>query len=271
MKTQVLITLLCLFGCDLMAQSDIVPKLDLFLCIGQSNMAGRGELLSEDMTPIDNVFLFNSTNTWEPAANPMNKYSNIRKELAMQKMGPVYSFAKEMASRSNKPIGLIVNARGGSKIESWLKGSKDSLYESTLKRIKEALKYGELKAILWHQGCANAGKVWKIKAYPEQLKQLVADLRADLGMPDIPFIIGQLGRWRYKEGTDIKERYDMFNTMIESIPSLIPNSGVVTSQGLTPINDDITDPHFDRESQLKFGKRYADIIWQTVYATNPGE
>lgn len=55
MKTQVLITLLCLFGCDLMAQSDIVPKLDLFLCIGQSNMAGRGELLSEDMTPIDNV------------------------------------------------------------------------------------------------------------------------------------------------------------------------------------------------------------------------
>ena len=94
--------------------------MDIFLCIGQSNMAGRAPLTPQVLDTLQGVWLLNASGEFEPAVNPMNRYSNIRKELSMQRLGPVYSFAQKMHSLSHRPIGLIVNARGGSSINSWL-------------------------------------------------------------------------------------------------------------------------------------------------------
>lgn len=40
----------------------------------------------------------------------------------MQGVGPAYSFAKTMATQTGRKIGLVVNARGGSSIQSNLPG-----------------------------------------------------------------------------------------------------------------------------------------------------
>ena len=45
----------------------------------------------------------------------------------MQRLGPAYGFAKEMARQTKRPVGLVVNARGGSSINSWLKGAKTDI------------------------------------------------------------------------------------------------------------------------------------------------
>lgn len=95
---------------------------DLYLCIGQSNMAGRGTLTEETSGAIPDVYLFNDRNEFEKATNPLNRYSTIRKELKMQGVGPAYSFAKTMATQTGRKIGLVVNARGGSSIQSNLPG-----------------------------------------------------------------------------------------------------------------------------------------------------
>lgn len=95
---------------------------DLYLCIGQSNMAGRGTLIEETSGAIPDVYLFNDRNEFEKATNPLNRYSTIRKELKMQGVGPAYSFAKTMATQTGRKIGLVVNARGGSSIQSNLPG-----------------------------------------------------------------------------------------------------------------------------------------------------
>lgn len=95
---------------------------DLYLCIGQSNMAGRGTLTEETSGAIPDVYLFNDRNKFEKATNPLNRYSTIRKELKMQGVGPAYSFAKTMATQTGRKIGLVVNARGGSSIQSNLPG-----------------------------------------------------------------------------------------------------------------------------------------------------
>lgn len=95
---------------------------DLYLCIGQSNMAGRGTLTEETSGAIPDVYLFNDRNEFEKATNPLNRYSTIRKELKMQGVGPAYSFAKTMAIQTGRKIGLVVNARGGSSIQSNLPG-----------------------------------------------------------------------------------------------------------------------------------------------------
>ncbi len=68
-------------------------RLQLVLCIGQSNMAGRGPLDAAARDTLPGVFLFNAEGRFEPAAGPLNRYSSVRKELGMQRVGPAGSFA----------------------------------------------------------------------------------------------------------------------------------------------------------------------------------
>lgn len=132
----------------MIARSEASGKFDIYLCIGQSNMAGRATLTPAVMDTLVNVYLFNDRNFFEPAVNPLNRYSTIRKEIGMQKLGPAYSFARKVSEKSDCKIGLVVNARGGSSIKSWEKGASDNYYGEMLSRIREALKYGRLKAVL---------------------------------------------------------------------------------------------------------------------------
>jgi len=66
------------------------PKqpLDVYLLIGQSNMAGRAHYEKDEAGPIDRCYLLNEKDQWEPAKNPLNRHSTIRKDLKFQKLGP---------------------------------------------------------------------------------------------------------------------------------------------------------------------------------------
>ena len=110
----------------MIARSEAAGKFDIYLCIGQSNMAGRATLTPAVMDTLVNVYLFNDRNFFEPAVNPLNRYSTIRKEIGIQKLGPAYSFARKVSEKSDCKIGLVVNARGGSSIKSWEKGASDN-------------------------------------------------------------------------------------------------------------------------------------------------
>jgi hypothetical protein len=165
-------------------------KPEVSLLIGQSNMAGRAAMTEADREVIEGCVLLNDKDVWEPAKNPLNRYSTIRKGLGMQKLGPGYAFAQEMRrARPNASIGLVVNAKGGTKIEQWQKGTR--FYADALQRAKAAQAIGNLKGILWHQGESNEKNP---EAYLEKLAQLIADLPADLGLWDLPFVAGQVNK-----------------------------------------------------------------------------
>ena len=86
-------------------------KYDVFLLIGQSNMAGRGKLLEADtLKDIKGVWLLNSEGKPEPARNPLNKYSSIRKSYKMQQMSPGYSFATKVHKATGRKL-LLVHMR----------------------------------------------------------------------------------------------------------------------------------------------------------------
>ena len=58
---------------------------DVFLLIGQSNMAGRGHMIDGDEEIIDeNVFILDEKGEVVPARNPLNIYSSIRKNDTAQ-------------------------------------------------------------------------------------------------------------------------------------------------------------------------------------------
>lgn len=238
----------------------ILPELDLFLCIGQSNMAGRGYMNKAlgDLNPINNTYLLTPELNWEIASNPLNKYSSIRKGLSVQRISPAYGFVLNMQGKTTNPIGLIVNALGGSSMAQWTKGSIDGLYEKTLLRAKEAQKWGKIKAILWHQGESNSGST-AVAAYPNQFKAMIDNFKTEFYEPNLYVVAGELAYWR-GGGTGSTA----FNDMIRTISTFIPNSDHVSAEGLTPLID-ATDPHFDRESNIELGKRYAQKIEDKLY------
>ncbi len=234
----------------------VIPTLDLFLCIGQSNMAGRGIITDNYKGSIKNTYLLTPAGGMEPARNPLNKYSTIRKRLDLQGVGPAYSFAKAVADKTGRSLGLVVNARGGSSINSWLKGAKDNYYDETLSRMRQAMKFGTLKAIIWHQGESDSSDP---QAYMLKLQQFVADLREGLGDSTLPFIVGELAEWR-KNGTS-----EAFNEMLRTVPQYIPNSYCVSSGELVPLINE-SDPHFSADSQIMLGRRYAEAVYKACYS-----
>lgn len=228
-----LLILLLALTCTLSAAEK--PK-RLFLLIGQSNMSGRAPMSDEDKKPIKNVFLLDDKGTWQPAANPLNQYSSIRKGLGMQKVSIGYGFALEISKKSEQPIGLIVNARGGSRIEEWTKEGK--FFKDTMRRVGEAEKDGgKLEAILWHQGESNE----KDDQYDKKLATLIEDLRKATGNPELPFIVGEV-----KEGTPV-------NKFIAELPKKVKHTAVASSKGLKTMDQ----WHFDYKSIVELGERYA--------------
>lgn len=232
----------------------------LYLFIGQSNMASRAPVQSQDMDPISRAYLFNGLNQWEiaepglvtnrasiTATQGFNRYSSVEVASKVNGLNAASVFAKALTEANpNIAVGVISNARGGTSIAEWQKGAGTGLYEEAVRRTKEAMKTGTLKGIIWHQGESDQSKVG---TYMSSLQTLVANLRTDLGdaTNSVPFIAGQL----------LPTKSADFNALITTIPQHIPNSGWVSSAGTASIGD---GTHFDAASQRLLGQRYAEQV-----------
>jgi hypothetical protein len=209
--------LLGLIGFPQSSSKKMLQDLNIYLVIGQSNMAGRAPMEQIDLDTLQNVYLFtgDSINPWEPAANPLNKYSTIRKELTEQKMGPAYNFAKVLHNTSpSKKIGLVVNCRGGTSIDLWMPGTK--FFNDAVTRTKIAQQHGKLFGIIWHQGESD---VKNYKLYMKKITTLISAFRKEFNAPNLPFVAGQLSE-------DKKPRIN-FNKMIVNLPDSLSNTIVV--------------------------------------------
>ncbi|WP_462353785.1 sialate O-acetylesterase [Alistipes timonensis] len=227
-----------------------LPRLRLVLCIGQSNMAGRGLMDAGAADTLRSVYLFNGDG-FERAAEPMNRYSTVRKEPGMQRVGPVGSFAARYAEVTGAPVGVVVNARGGSSIDEWLPGSETDYLAKAVERIRAAGDWGDVAAVLWHQGEADSAHP---ERYEAKLRRLVGILRTELGNPSLPVVFGEIAHWNW---TNRVEGTAPFNAMLRSLH--IPHTACVSAEGLAPMKDE-TDPHFSAASQRELGRRYAEAL-----------
>ena len=246
---------------------DRKPQYDVYLFIGQSNMAGRGEMLPEDTAAIAHAFILDSNDEIVPARAPLNQYSTIRKGIAMQKINPSYAFARKVTGNSGRDILMVVNARGGTSLDEWLKGAPidtfsvrryrddaewdgkpmPSFYDEAVRRTRIAMEHGQLKAILWHQGCSDSGP-GAVSTYMDRLEEFVACLRNDLGVgEEVPFIAGEIPYCFAGS--------KLFNPMIRTIGEHVPNSAWVSAEGCSGNADSL---HFSREGQMILGRRYAE-------------
>jgi hypothetical protein len=228
--------------------------LDFYLLIGQSNMAGRGKYQPGDAFPRGRAYVLNGEGVFvELQPYPfINHHSTIRKSAAQ--ISPGYSFGLTLlAAHPETPIGFVSNARGGTPIREWVKGTE--YFNEAVRRTQQAVAQGGvLKGILWHQGETDFREILMrhpqekekyCEEYMQTLRQFIADLRTELGAEQVPFVAGQ-----------VNQGFGLFNEMIVKLPGQVDRTLVVTTEGLTTVDDS----HFDRDSVLELGKRYAAKI-----------
>jgi len=218
----------------------------IYLLMGQSNMCGRDTRQLATQTDNPKILALDAGGKWVVARDPMfPKAGNIEPGA-----GPGIPFAAKMLAADPKvTIGLVPCAVGGTKLERWMKGR--DLYQNALAQAKVAAESGTIIGVLWLQGESDAEKMETAGTYEQRLKQMLADLRADLKQPELPIVVGEIG-----EFLDAKKfpGAEVVRKAIKRMPQVVEHVGFVDSAGLKDKGDKL---HFDAESAGKLGERFA--------------
>jgi hypothetical protein len=221
-------------------------KLHIFILMGQSNMVGRDITGLESHVPNPRIGYYDGKN-WIIAIEPMKGGSGF---------GPGTFFAADMLPNyPDGKIGLVPCAVGGTPLSRWVKGA--DLYENALKKAKAAAPYGVIDGMLWHQGESDSTKPEDATTYQTRLTQMFRDFRADLGQPNLPIVVGELGDFFKAPQSDVVK------SAIRGMPQALDHVGFADSAGLGHRGDHL---HFSAAAQKEFGQRYADAMNKLLQA-----
>lgn len=251
------------------------PNFHIYLCIGQSNMEGAARIEAQDTVNIDSRFKVLEALDCPQLGRKMGLWYTAKPPLCRcdTRLSPADYFGRNIIQNmpQNQTLGLVHVAVAGSKIEIFDKGKYKTYldssakekpwminmansyggnpYERLIEMAKIAQKSGVIKGILLHQGESNTGD----KTWPAQVKKIYDDILADLGMApnSIPIIAGEL------VAAEQGGKCASHNAIIATLPQEIPKAIVVSSKGITAINDGL---HFDSAGVREFGRRYAEAL-----------
>ena len=212
---------------------------EVWLCSGQSNMemplAGFGfqevegateAILAAPETAAQvRVFDIKTPKCTEPIHDVDAAWAYSYGDVAARTSAVGYFFARRLSKSLGVPVGIIVNAWGGSRIEPWM--TRETINQAGLTqqeldevyavieqpdrwpetpeliwngRVKPIVGYAA-RGILWYQGCSNMGQP---HCYDKLQKAMVEMWRKEWGR-ELPFIFTLLaphdhgdadGRWR---------------------------------------------------------------------------
>lgn len=183
------------------------PGFDLIICAGQSNMSGWAADWNTAQDPLDSrIWQFATSGTYA------DKISQAAIPLGMVDtpagLSPAMEFARWYATSvpANRRVLLVPVAKGGVPFEgtsspsgfTWKVGRVDvtNLYDAAVAQTEQALAAAgsgaRVVAALWVQGETDGDQSNSAATYQTNLDALIAALRTDLGLPDLPFVIGQM-------------------------------------------------------------------------------
>lgn len=205
---------------------------DVFLCAGQSNIEWTVKSFANSATEIADsanysrirAYTVKDAASLEEKKVPTGTWQIAGPSTTGDFSATSYYFAKQLAWRLNRinpnlsvPIGIVVSAVGGTRIESWLdRGSlinredyKKMYFDEDVKaptfqgvsqcynaRIAPLIPF-KFKAVVWYQGESNSDRigVWlyqRGEQYQEVLPLLRNKWRTLFNKPNLPFIIVQI-------------------------------------------------------------------------------
>ncbi|MCW3807114.1 sialate O-acetylesterase [Plebeiibacterium marinum] len=223
-------------------------KVWVFILAGQSNMAGRGLVEAQDTVPNNRILTINSNNGVIVAKEPIHFYTPDYKGL-----GCGLSFAKNLLNNIPEDIYLLLlpTAVGGSSINKWIKDIPHRnvpLYSNFKEKVALGKQYGTIKAVLWHQGEADANKNGILKRQ-DNLKNLFNSFRDDVENNQLPILIGELGA--FSKEPDLWHQINKENRKYARKDKY---AVIIKAEDLEEKGDRV---HFNSTAQRELGKRYA--------------
>jgi len=237
-------------------------RINSFLLIGQSNMAGRGNI--GDVEPIENKSCFMlRMGRWQAMSEPINPDRGIFTGKYRSGVCLATSFADGYARETGKLTGLIPCADGGTSIDQWQEDGE--LFDHAVMMTRLALRSSKLCGILWHQGEADCTEDKNVDSYKEKFIAMISALRRELSAEDIPVLIGELSHAYTIDDREFADRPERLNRIFYEISEEIPNCKVISSTGLTMKADGL---HFDARSLRIFGERYLNGYFDLINNNN---
>lgn len=215
-----------------------------FLLIGQSNMAGRGFFNEAHEINSENIRV-QRNGRWCSFTRP------VVFDRAFSGVCLAESFAQEYSLKKGVITGLIPCADGGTKIDQWEKGSL--LYDNAVNCAHLAQRTSTIAGVLWHQGESDTLPEL-CDVYEKKLETLFDNLRHDLGLYDVPFIVGSIGDYmQFYNNGERKTGYEKVNAQLKHYAQTHEMTGFVDTAGL-PYHDD--NLHFSASALYEIGIRY---------------
>jgi len=238
--------------------SEGTQRLEIFLLMGQSNMKGRGVMPTPPLRDPQIVMMHKPSDGYFLARHPVHLTGNPKDFSGADNagVGPGLAFAQAIAkTQPEARILLIPCAVGGTQVASWQKGRK--LYEESIRKAKLALKQSpegkaRIAGALWLQGESDSTTKEKLAAYQGRLDQMVADLRKDLKILDLPFIACTIGELKESNVADRKA----INAILLDLPNRVPDTACIDSRSFAKSIGDMV--HFDTETQNRHGRLFAE-------------
>ncbi len=240
----------------------------IFICFGQSNMEGQGEIELQDKT-VDSRFqvmqAMDCTNpnllkgNWRTAVPPLCQCNSG--------LSPADYFGRTMIEKlpDSIKVGVINISVGGCDIrlfdkdkyqnykttytEDWftdkIKWYKGNPYQYLTELAKKAQKDGVIKGILLHQGETNTGN----SQWPNYVKKIYNDMLTDLSLSSdsVPLLAGELL-------ATPNNCCSSMNAIINTLPITISTAHIISSKGCSGKDN----AHFDSAGYRILGKRYAE-------------
>lgn len=213
--------------CSLQAQN-----IKVFIMAGQSNMQGHGEVSPANLNGTLSNFMANGGATefdyvqdadgnWSTREDVWVRYDHedgelITGELAVGfgysdgNIGPELGFGHQLAPQTDDQVLIIKTCWGGKSLAVDFRppssgGTTGEYYNLMLADIAEAIDNiptdfpqftggnVEIAGMAWFQGWNDGEEQAFMDEYEQNLINLISDVRTDLNVPDLPFVIGLTG------------------------------------------------------------------------------
>ncbi len=221
------------------------------LLIGQSNMAGRGNPNDVPLEKNDKIFVLRN-GRWQGIYRPVNPDRPFSGVCLAESFAYEYSKAHPDVN-----VGLIPCADGGTTLDQWAEGGV--LFDNAVNNARLAERSSQIVAVLWHQGEGDCPDD-RYMLYEEKFLKIMAAFRKQLGLENVPFLLGGLGDFLpLRTAEPHYVNYSAINKTLQKIAVENPMTGFASAEGLTPNGDNL---HFNAKSLLTFGVRYYEAFKQ---------
>lgn len=178
----------------------------------------------------------------EPQQDVKGLWEQTNASTVLEFSAIAYEFASKLHTELNVPIGIIVAANSGTRIESWMskkalesindrllmlnvpfsKNSPSTMYNTMIVPLTDF----KIRGVIWYQGEANR---MSPGAYLKQFPALVNNWRKDWKDENLPFYTVEIAPYTYPTDKDRAYITAFFRENQRKLSKLVNNTGIVST------------------------------------------